>query len=170
MAWTTPTRYPNSAEQANNEDFLNVNVIDNLVDHETRLLLAETAWTTWTPTLSGVTIGNGTVQAYYRKYGTTVNIAFGITLGSTSAITGDIQVTLPFSAAAAPGEQGLAVFYNDFGNATYPGVGIVASGIVYLRAINAASTYAQVANCSSTVPFTWNATDQIRASGAYFSA
>jgi len=32
MAWTTPTRYPNSAEIANNEEFLNVNVIDNLVE------------------------------------------------------------------------------------------------------------------------------------------
>ena len=31
MAWTNPVRYPNSDEQANNEDFLNVNVIDNLV-------------------------------------------------------------------------------------------------------------------------------------------
>lgn len=31
MAWTDPVRYPNSAEIANNEDFLNVNVIDNLV-------------------------------------------------------------------------------------------------------------------------------------------
>ena len=31
MTWTDPTRYPNSAEIANNEDFLNVNVIDNLV-------------------------------------------------------------------------------------------------------------------------------------------
>ena len=31
MAWTDPTRYPNSMEIADNEAFLNTNVIDNLV-------------------------------------------------------------------------------------------------------------------------------------------
>jgi hypothetical protein len=31
MAWTNPTRYPNSMEIANNEAFLNTNVIDNLI-------------------------------------------------------------------------------------------------------------------------------------------
>lgn len=31
MAWTDPVRYPNSAEIADNEAFLNTNVIDNLV-------------------------------------------------------------------------------------------------------------------------------------------
>ena len=37
MTWTNPTRYPNSMEIADNEAFLNTNVIDNLIDHETRI-------------------------------------------------------------------------------------------------------------------------------------
>jgi hypothetical protein len=43
MAWTNPTRYPNSAEIANNEEFLNVNVIDNLVNHQERIVTLEEA-------------------------------------------------------------------------------------------------------------------------------
>jgi hypothetical protein len=41
MAWTTPTRYPNSAEIADNEGFLNTNVIDNLVNHQERIVTLE---------------------------------------------------------------------------------------------------------------------------------
>lgn len=41
MAWTDPVRYPNPYEQMNNEEFLNTHVIDNLVDHQTRIVTLE---------------------------------------------------------------------------------------------------------------------------------
>jgi hypothetical protein len=37
MAYTPPVRYPNALEQADPEGALNTYVIDNLVDHETRI-------------------------------------------------------------------------------------------------------------------------------------
>ena len=41
MAWTDPVRYPNPYEQMNNEEFLNTNVIDNLVNHQERIVTLE---------------------------------------------------------------------------------------------------------------------------------
>jgi hypothetical protein len=41
MAWTDPVRYPNPYEQINNEEFLNTNVIDNLVNHQERIVTLE---------------------------------------------------------------------------------------------------------------------------------
>jgi hypothetical protein len=144
-------------------------IVNDIIDHETRLLLAETAWTTWTPSFSGVTVGNGSYQAYYRKYGKSVNIAFGFTLGSTSSITGDIQISLPAASASSPNEQAINVFFNDYLTASYAGIGILNASTIYARSINSGTAYSQVANCSSTVPFTWGTSDSIRISGTYFS-
>lgn len=144
-------------------------IVNDIIDHETRILAVETAWTTWSPTYSGVTVGNGTTEAYYRKYGKTVTVAYGFTLGSTSAITGDIQISLPSSSASAPGEQALNVFFNDFAVSSYPGVAIINASTMYVRAINASGTYAALATASSTIPFTWGTGDQIRVTGTYLA-
>jgi hypothetical protein len=47
-----------------------------------------TAWTTYTPTLGSVTLGNGTITGRYKQMGKTVTYRATLTLGSTTTFTG----------------------------------------------------------------------------------
>jgi hypothetical protein len=122
------------------------------------------AWTAWTPSRSGVTIGNGVEVARYMLVGKTCAINYRLTLGTTSSVSGDIQISLPF------GEK--TVLY-PFGSFSGPSNVDVASNItvvsttMYLRAINVSGTYASTTNCSATIPFTWATGNTIQAAFVY---
>lgn len=118
--------------------------------------LGASSWTTFTPTLTGVTQGNGTLVARYNQTGKTVigNIKF--TLGSTSSITGGITATLPNTANGIVSVVGN--FVDNFVQG-YPVGSETFSSTVYLRALNASSTYAGYTNTSSSVPFSWGTGD-----------
>lgn len=59
------------------------------------------AWTSWTPTLGNLTLGNGTVTAAYALIGKTLHFRFKFVLGSTSAVSSLPNFTLPFSLNSA---------------------------------------------------------------------
>jgi len=57
--------------------------------------------TTWTPTYTNITIGNGTVTAKYVRVGKIVTAFFSLAFGSTTAITANYaRFTLPVAAAS----------------------------------------------------------------------
>ena len=56
-------------------------------------------WQDWTPTINNATQGNGTVTARYVQIGKLVIGMFTFTLGSTSAVSGDVNITLPVTGA-----------------------------------------------------------------------
>ena len=62
-------------------------------------------WTTWTPSYTNLTVGNGTVVSRYRQVGKMVDVFFMFTLGSTSTIGSDPRFTLPvnFNQYSNPG-------------------------------------------------------------------
>jgi hypothetical protein len=56
-------------------------------------------WTTYTPTNTGITVGNGTQTARYVKNGKTVTVSYSFTLGSTSSVAaGNVEIGLPSTA------------------------------------------------------------------------
>lgn len=57
------------------------------------------AWATWSPSYSGMSVGNGTVVSKYHQVGKTVMFHFEFTLGSTSTFTGP-TISLPVTSAA----------------------------------------------------------------------
>jgi len=59
------------------------------------------AWTAWTPTITGFTVGNGTVAGRYRKVGHDLELNLFITFGTTSAVTGTLSMSLPLGLTAA---------------------------------------------------------------------
>jgi len=61
-----------------------------------------TAWSTWSPTLTNVTLGTGsTVTARYEQRGKTVRCQLQIILGSSGAdVTGEVIFSLPVTARA----------------------------------------------------------------------
>ena len=61
------------------------------------------AWQTWTPTLTNITLGNGTQTAKYTEIGKTVHFYWQIVAGTTTTLTGGIGITLPVTAASQHG-------------------------------------------------------------------
>ena len=126
-----------------------------------------TPWVEYTPSwASGVTVGDGVYAGCaYRYVGNSIEVRGQFTLGSTSAITGDVTQTVPASAtciafAFVPvGQVGLL----DASGGTRLGpVSVTGAGTaVRLFAVDTSAAHSLVALLSATVPFTWAETDVI---------
>lgn len=122
------------------------------------------AWTSYVPTFTNFTIGNGTVVASYTQIGKTVLARGFVTLGTTSAMAVQPIMSLPVASSTSVyvadrsplGTSSL----NDTGTAEYEStVKWKTSTTAALWALNAAGTYATNANINSTAPFTWTSSD-----------
>lgn len=118
------------------------------------------AWSSWSPTWTNLTKGNGTETAKYIQIGKAIFARYHLVFGTTSAISGDASFTLPVTSQSLPGGANL----DPIGNVTmfnagstinfgYVSLGSTTSGVV--RAYDASATYLKQANLSSTIPFTW---------------
>ena len=120
-------------------------------------------WTTYTPALTGCT---GTAAGRYIKMGRLV--VFDVLLTIT-AVTGQITIALPFTAAAArmPCYQGT---FTDIGSATYGTICIATTTVVSTYVINTAGAYGSATATGANIPFTWAANDLVELHGAYEAA
>lgn len=126
------------------------------------------AWTSFTPSLTNVTIGNGTLTGYYCQIGKTVFMRILLRFGSTTSITGSyIQIGTPSTAAtyssATAGIIG-QVKMLDGGTGVYLGA-YGSQGNVW--AFGAASSYTNIVDVTASIPHTWAVNDEILISAAY---
>jgi len=123
-------------------------------------------WTTWTPTIAGVTLGNGTVTARYCQIGKIVHYAFYLLFGTTSIATGDFSITVPVTPSNVNLMNSTSFAYNGgtfyvqspFGGGTNQ---------VYSRAGYAAASYVFGTTVSATAPFTWGSGSAMQITGYY---
>jgi len=131
------------------------------------------AWNSWTPTLTNLTLGNGTQSAAHHRIGRTIHFRWKFTLGSTSAVGTSPQFTLPVAAHADYAinmPMGTASLL-DSGVALYLGWGImINASTVAPVAVNSAGATATNASVTATVPFTWATGDVIMVTGTYEAA
>jgi hypothetical protein len=82
------------------------------------------ATASYTPTLGGITIGNGTVVGSFTRVNKLVYGSVTITLGSTSAITTTVTFSLPVTAAANSASLliGNGYYFDTSTSETYLGV------------------------------------------------
>lgn len=59
------------------------------------------AWTSYSPTLTNITIGNGSTTAKYIRIGNTIHYYGKITAGSTTSFTTDARISLPVNTTAS---------------------------------------------------------------------
>jgi hypothetical protein len=128
------------------------------------------AWTAYTPTITGWTLGNGTVAFTYAQLGKIVYVRGIITSGTTTTY-GSPSFTLPVTAKTS----GVGVFpnfaYLKAAGTNYFGFGYLNTTTAWVvSALNAASTYLTTTTVSTTVPATWTTGDQVVVAFAYEAA
>lgn len=130
------------------------------------------AWRSYTPTLTNITLGNGSVAAAYTQIGKTISFRILITFGSTSAMGSSPFISLPVNAAAAYASGFSSVGVCDCLNAGVAAFGgqcrLDTGTDIYPYPANGAG--GQLVALSSTVPFTWGTGDQLTLTGTYEAA
>ena len=131
------------------------------------------AWTSWTPSWVGVTVGNATQNFKYKQIGKTVFIFGQFIWGSTTTSTSDFTFSLPVTSLTFTNTNinlGDSYYRDDGTNVFYGYVGYQDSTNARLFVANASSTYLQRTGTSSTVPFTWTTSDSFSIRGIYEAA
>lgn len=129
-------------------------------------------WVTYTPTLTNLTLGNGTLDARYRRVGQNIDVYIFLQLGSTSSITGYVGITLPFGGISGAGNTSYPnIEFVDSGVAKYIGQAFTngACTLFELYPQDASSTYLKLNSLpmNATIPFTWGTSDYLVAQFRY---
>jgi hypothetical protein len=132
------------------------------------------AWTTWPPTLTNLTQGNGIITAKYRQLNKTVDYRFKMKLGSTSAVGSNPRISLPVAPhaeyAADEDRLGSALLL-DFATNLYDGVlWLISGSTVEIGVFNASGATVNKISVTATVPFSWGAGDSLSCNGTYEAA
>lgn len=117
----------------------------------------------WTPSVSGLTVGNGTWAAYTKRSDGYVDAWGTFTFGSTSAVTGGLVVTVPYTMPSDARVLGRATFTDAAPAADYDGsVGFWTTTSIVLSPLVASGTYLSRGTTSSSVPHTWATGDTLK--------
>ena len=131
-------------------------------------------YTAYTPTFTNFTIGNGTINyARYTQIGKFVQAYGKVTLGSTSSMGTNPNMTLPVTANAnTTGGWVLgSLTIGDTGTATYEGYVKASSTTVAQMVVgNVSGTYTTNTAIQATLPMTWASTDTFLWSFIYEAA
>lgn len=121
--------------------------------------------TSWTPSWTNITVGNGTSAGQYTRSGDLVHVTAILTLGTTSSITGNAGLgSLPVTGSTTTDFVGPAVYRDTSATNSYMGALVQnssTSGTFHTHGGGA---------LTSTVPFTWANTDVIRVEITYTAA
>lgn len=121
---------------------------------------------TYTPTVSGITLGNGVVTGRWQRAGKTVIGSITLTLGSTTAMTGLATFSLPVAPSHASAGRPASACLLDAGSGTYAAMAVVvAASVVYVGPAAGSLTA-----FTATTPFTWAAGDTISVDFQYETA
>jgi hypothetical protein len=161
-----------SASAANTASRLAVGANDLVLtaaSGETTGLKWQGAWTSYTPTFTNLTVGNGTLDCEYFQVGKLVFVRISFVMGTTSSMGSGPYFTLPVTSKNV--EQGYLgnIYVEDSGVAGYTGVVVFRGSSTALLGIpNVSGTYmGGHASFSATIPFTWGTNDLFRGTFVY---
>jgi hypothetical protein len=126
--------------------------------------------TSYTPTFTNVTVGNGTLDFKYSVLNNICIVEGTFTLGSTSAVGGGgAIISLPVASVALAGLPiyGICLHQDATGDAFSGTVSAVNTTTVRLNRSAVSGTNIVQDNISSLSPFTWTTSDRMHASFWY---
>jgi len=131
-----------------------------------------TAWISYTPAWTAASInpsiGNGTLEGYYKVIGKTCFVRGNIAMGSTTTFgSGEWYVSMPFTASHADAIL-MAANLLDNGTAWYNAtVNGARAGFNYKSPLQYQATGGTANDVNATSPFTWTNTDRFLWNGSY---
>lgn len=133
------------------------------------------AWSSYTPTLANIVLGNSQIAGFYKKIGRMVHFYVQYVQGSTGAMGSNPTYTLPVAASSRYSSSTRDVIGRvavlDSGTANFGGISFwVSSTTGALQIWNSASTYLTANSFTATVPMTWTTNDAWFVWGTYESA
>lgn len=132
---------------------------------------AASDWVDWTPSFTNLTLGNGTVSARYKQMGTTVHFHVLVVFGSTTSISGLVTCSVPVTMQnLSYGDTFTAMGRDNTAGYFKLATTRSSTSAFQIVALTASAAYVTIASLSSTVPFTWAATDRITVSGTFEAA
>lgn len=112
------------------------------------------AWLSYTPSLSGITLGNGSIVGQYEIVGKRCTARWVLTFGSTTSVSGGVSVGLPATGLDA-GWAGTAFLF-DNSLATNRQNGGLNGGTTITQVFSSAG------QVSTSVPFAWAVSDVMK--------
>lgn len=128
------------------------------------------AWKAWTPTLTNMTLGDGTVVARYSQVGKTVTAHFKFTLGSTSAMGTAPTISLPVTADASVGAETVFGIIRILDSGVEYFTGLIVWASTTTMELRRLSDSTRDGTITSTVPMTWTTGDIMTATFTYEAA
>lgn len=130
--------------------------LNNLRDFARAFTDARSAWT---PSVTGWTLGNGTVAGVWARAGKLAMCSAVVTLGSTTTVAASLQLSVP-TGTTARAITPLQAILEDVGSGYYfaPGLVDTAGKLIVGRA----GTSGLMDAIASTAPFTWATGDKVR--------
>ena len=125
------------------------------------------AYTSYTPTITGVTQGNGTITGKSMRVGKMCHAEVVLVFGSTTVMVGPVGISLPFTSTTSVQNPALVTLL-DTGTAVMPALAFAdGTGAYRITAIDTSGSNATERAITSTVPFTWATGDRINFSVIY---
>jgi hypothetical protein len=131
------------------------------------------AWTSWTPTWTNLTVGLGTNTGFYKQIGKTVYFRVYFSYGSGSSVGTNPTLTLPATSVDyVNGYTQIAVGTAwDNGGSIFDIFALwLSTTSCVLLAKTAGGSYVSHANLTATVPLTFSTGDTIALQGFYEAA
>jgi hypothetical protein len=141
-----------------------------------RLDLYDQSTQAWaSPIALGITIGNGTLTSSYYRLGKVIRCRFDFIFGTTSALTGDTQFTLPVAAVSARTIEGAGWAFDSSAVSRFEVIPFNTSGttLCLTRCAQVGGTYSTFSGAlSATVPFgaAWATGDELVVNFSYLAA
>jgi len=132
------------------------------------------SWVSFTPTLTNITLGNGSLTARYIQIEKFVMVKFRFTMGSTSSMSTNPAASLPVTAdttATGSASWGGLAYIDDAGTNNFHGtVTLGTSTRMDFYVLSVGAPYVNLGGITSTTPMTWTTSDILTATFWYEAA
>jgi len=130
-------------------------------------------WSAWSPTLTNITVGNGTLVTRYMQIGKTIHFKVVLTWGSTTSFAGIPQFTFPVTPESTSvitnTTIGAGLAYDSSAGASgYFGLETLLTSATQFSGLT--TSIGGASRVNATIPFTWATGDILSLEGTYEAA
>jgi len=128
----------------------------NTLTNVPSVAMASEAWTAYAPVWTNLTLGNGTVTAFFYQHGGVCHVRIKLAFGTTTTVAGIFYPSMPLAGVGASLDTGVAWAF-DISTSTFQ------AGVFVLNNYALFGT----ARATTSLPWVWAVSDQLNIQIAY---